>query len=84
MTEGRASAGIAPAEDDFGRLHFRVAGSSSPPVDPAVAVPYRDRWYYIEDRDLGSKRAFSMIMMLFTLANAGPEASQPVLTIPTN
>jgi hypothetical protein len=84
VAEGRASAGIAPVQDQFGRLHFRVAGSTAPPVDAAVAVPYRDSWFYIDDRDLGSKRAFALIMMLFTLANTGTESSLPVLTIPTN
>lgn len=58
-----------------------AAGQS---VGPSTVPRDRDHWFYIDDRDLGSKRAFAMIMMLFTLANTGQESSLPVLTIPTN
>jgi hypothetical protein len=61
-----------------------VASTDSKPGDAAVAVPYRDKCFYIDDRDLASMRAFSMIMMLFTLANIGREGSMSLLTIPTN
>jgi hypothetical protein len=84
IREGRAGAGLAPAPQEVGRLHFQVASAKSRPADAAVAVTYRDRYFYVDDRDLGSKRAFAMIMMLFTLANTGPESNLPVLTIPAN
>jgi hypothetical protein len=61
-----------------------VTSSTKKPTDAAVSVQYRKHYFYVDDRDLGSKRAFAMIMMLFTLANIGPEGSLPVLTIPTS
>jgi hypothetical protein len=83
LTEGRAGAGLPPAPGQSERLHFRVTSSMTRPTDAAVSVEYRNHYFYIDDRDLGSKRAFALIMMLFTLANIGPEGTLPVLTIPT-
>jgi len=83
LTEGRAGAGLPPAPGQSERLHFRVTSSTTKPTDAAVSVEYRNHYFYIDDRDLGSKRAFALIMMLFTLANIGPEGTLPVLTIPT-
>jgi hypothetical protein len=83
IAEGRAGAGLAPTPEQSVRLHFHVVSSTTKPKDAAVSVQYRNHYFYIDDRDLGSKRAFAMIMMLFTLANIGPEGSLPVLTIPT-
>jgi hypothetical protein len=84
IREGRAGAGLAQELQQAGKLRFAVASSTSKPADAAVTVAYRGRYFYIDDRDLGSKRAFAMIMMLFTLANSGPESGLPMLTIPTS
>jgi len=84
VSEGRATAGLGEAPGRLRVARFYVANSVAKPADAAVAVRYRDRYFFIDDRDLYSKRAFAMIMMLFTLANVGPEGSMPVLTIPTN
>ncbi len=47
------------------------------------AVEYRDHWFWIEDGDMKSKRAFAFMMMLFTLMDTGEKQGLPVLTIPT-
>ncbi|NJM54696.1 MAG: hypothetical protein HC841_01095 [Verrucomicrobiae bacterium] len=47
-----------------------------------MSVQYRDTWFWIDDRDLRSKRAFSFMLMLFTLADNGSRENQPVITIP--
>ena len=62
---------------------FRVQSDREEPVDAFVAVEYRDHWFWIDDRDLRSKRVFSFLMYLFSLAERGEPQQAPVLTIPT-
>jgi hypothetical protein len=47
-----------------------------------VAARYRDHYYYIDDRDMVSKRLFSLLMLLYALAEGGVSQPLPVLTIP--
>src|SRR5512135_3746462 len=85
MTRGRAMPGLDEANNG-GVASVRLArilSAKRKPADAYVAVEYRDRWFWIEDGDLKSKRAFAFIMMLFTLMDTGEKQSLPVLTIPT-
>jgi hypothetical protein len=47
-----------------------------------VSVSYRNRWFWVDDRDLESKRLISFIMLVFTLADTGRHESIPQITIP--
>jgi len=47
-----------------------------------AAVEYRKHWFWIDDRDLYSKRALALLMLLFTLADTGAKESLPLITIP--
>ena len=47
-----------------------------------MAVEYRGHWFWVDDRDLPSKRAFSFIMSMFTLANTGQKENLPLIIIP--
>lgn len=83
VSEGRASPGYddtAPGADSM-RL-VRIHSSKSKPSDAYAAVSYRNHWFWIDDRDLKSKRAFAFMMMLFTLAETGEKESLPLITIP--
>lgn len=85
IAQGRASPGVEQA-DKQGTPPVRVArilSSKTKPTDAYVVVPFRDHWFWIDDRDLKSKRALAFLMMLFTLTDTGEKQSQPVLTIPT-
>ena len=53
------------------------------PPDALVAVKYQDIWYWIDNRDFGSKRVFTTVMLLLNLVDRGREAQLPVITIPT-
>jgi hypothetical protein len=53
------------------------------PFEAFVAVEYRGTWYWIDDRDYGSKRVFSILMLLLNLVDKGGEVQLPVITIPT-
>jgi hypothetical protein len=62
---------------------IRVHSSKKKPDDSFVKILYRNTWFWIDDGDLASKRAFAQLMQLFTMADTSPRADQPVLTIPT-
>lgn len=60
----------------------RIRSSKAKPADTSVAVSYRGHWFWIDDRDLKSKRAFVFMMMLFTLSDTGQRETPPLITIP--
>jgi hypothetical protein len=64
---------------------LRILSSSRSPRAANVAVQHRGWWYYVDDTDLASKRAFLQIQTLFLTrlseATRGAQAT-PLLTIP--
>jgi hypothetical protein len=85
VAERRVGATPGPEMGPAGEMPplLRIASGAEPPADAFVAVPYRNHWFWIDDRDLGSKRMFSFIMFVFTLVEPGSKEPSPVLTIPT-
>jgi hypothetical protein len=63
---------------------IRVHSSSEKPGDAFVSVPYRDSYFWIDDRDLMSKKIFSFLMFVFTLVETGEKGTAPIVTVPTN
>jgi len=41
-------------------------------------------WFWIDDRDLNSKRMFAFVMLLFSLTETGGDQRAPIVTVPTN
>ncbi len=83
ITEKRA----APGFDQDSRpkqTHslVRIQSSKARPTDAFVTVAYRNRWFWVDDRDLGSKRTFALMLMLFTLTDTGQKEPLPLITIP--
>ncbi|MCK6459259.1 MAG: hypothetical protein L6Q95_05120 [Planctomycetes bacterium] len=84
VAEGRAVPGWESAGAGVeSRQRFRLRCTKERPKDAFVSVPYRDSWFWIDDKDLASKRHFAFVMYLFTLADTGERGGEPVLTIPT-
>jgi len=84
VVEQRAAPGwesVPHAQEHVRALTIR--SSNSHPPETYVAVQYRGQWFWIDDRDLKSKRAFAFMMMLFTLADTGEKENLPLITIPT-
>jgi len=61
----------------------RIQSSSGKPGDAFVSVPFRNSYFWIDDRDLVSKKIFSFLMFVFTLVETGEKGPAPVITIPT-
>ena len=62
---------------------MRVQSTEEVPTDAFVTVKYRGYWFWIDDKDFQSKKVFSFLMFLFSLAETGAPSQAPVLTIPT-
>ena len=61
----------------------RIQSGAEAPPDAYVAVPYKGHWYWIDDRDISSKGAFTFLMILFSLAGTGSASVSPVVTVPS-
>jgi hypothetical protein len=82
--EGRATAtprlSTRPRALPIAHIH----SSSERPADAYIAARYRDHWFWIDDRDLGSKRVFTFLTVFSSIAETGAVPQVPVLTIPAN
>jgi len=83
IAQGRTPPGFessGPAAEQFRLLHIHC--SKKAPTDAYAQVNYRNHWFWIDDRDLKSKRAFAFMMMLFTLGESDQKENLPLITIP--
>ena len=57
-----------------------------PVTGAAVAVPYRDGWYFIDETDQATKRFFRLLSALWSvsIAEGTTHAAAPVLTVPVS
>jgi len=61
---------------------IQIHSSHEKPADAFVTVRYRDYWFWIDDRDLPSKRMLTFIMIVFGLVETGGKEGAPIVTIP--
>ncbi len=62
---------------------LHIYSSASYPSNAAVAIRYRDYWFYISNYDVMSKRTFALLMQLYNLQQGDvATTAPPVLTIP--
>ncbi len=65
------------------RTRLVVQSGLEEPGNAFVKVEYEGEWFWIAEDDFISKRTFSSILFLFTLADQGGLEQMPTLTIPT-
>jgi hypothetical protein len=85
LTEHSAAPGweSAPIGTQARRL-IEIHSCKTNPPNAFVAVPYQDHWFWIDRRDLKSKRVFTFMMMMFSLAETGESQPMPLITIPAH
>lgn len=96
MAEVSVSADVPQSDIDQGRaypspplLHdptyktiAKIHSGKSLSPDAAVVVRYRDLWFWIDDRDLESKKVLSTLLLMVNLAESGQPKTAPLVTIP--
>lgn len=84
IEENRASPGRYARSSAVDEMYSKVFihSSKEEPDDAFLKIEYRDYWFYIEDTDYRSKRMFTFLLFLFTLAESGSQSISPVITLP--
>ena len=80
VEEGRTGPTFVDHDADAGPL-IRVYTSADEFEGAYVGVRNRDHWFYIDDRDVVSKRTFAMLQIILSLTDTGEGARGPVVTI---
>ena len=62
--------------------NVRIHSGKDKPAAAFAAVRYHDYWFWVEDGDRQTKRALTVVMFFFTLAESGSTERLPLITIP--
>lgn len=81
--DGRVLTGAWKTGDTVAKPLVRIHSGKERPDDAYAAVPYKDYWYWIDDRDVASKRTFTFLLILFSLAETGQTSAAPIVTVPS-
>ncbi len=81
VAEKRAPPTMEPEGEGIKGKMIRILWSKEKPDDAFAAVPYRDSWFWIDDRDYQSKKLFSFLMFMMTLTETGGKEGAPIVTI---
>ena len=85
LEEGRVvDYGLQDSDGELkkGLIPFKMHSSKDRPDNVFAAVRFNDYWYYIDHNDITSKRALSLIIVLFRLQAPTPAGAAPILTLP--
>jgi hypothetical protein len=61
---------------------LNILSGSNLPQDPAIAVQYDGRWFWIAETDIRSKSVFAAVMLLFSISDIGIKGLGPIVTVP--
>jgi hypothetical protein len=83
LASGRVLPGRRQAGDAESVPLVRIRSGPEAPADTYAAVQYKRSWYWIDENDVASKRTFTFLLILFSLAETGQGAAAPVVTVPS-
>jgi hypothetical protein len=61
---------------------LRIYSGKEKPSQAFASVRYHDHWFWVENGDRPTKRALTVVMFIFTLAEGGSAEKLPLITIP--
>jgi hypothetical protein len=67
---------------ETGQQTVRIRCGKDKPASAFAVVRYRDYWYWVDNGDMPSKRALTVVMFFFTLTESGSPEKLPLITIP--
>jgi hypothetical protein len=79
VDEGRTRATFV--DTGIGGPLFKVHYSLEKPENAYAAMQTRGYWFYIDDRDMTTKRTFGVLQILLSLTDSGESARGPVVSI---
>jgi hypothetical protein len=81
LSAGRATPlwGLTPGEGEPVYPAVQIRSGAEQPGDAYAAARYRNRWFWIDDRDLESKRVFMFLMIFSSLAETGAAVQTPLI-----
>ena len=82
IDEGRSFPNSPLSHNPSYRPLARIRCSKSQPQDAYIVVRYRDLWFWVDDKDMASKRMFTTLLLMVNLAESGQPAASPLVTIP--
>jgi len=82
LKDGRATPSLQSTNSAVNTDPVKIKCSKDKPANAFASVRYRDQWFWVDDRDWRTKRAFTAIMFLFTMAETGADEKLPLITIP--
>jgi hypothetical protein len=82
VQDGRAMPSIQSTDSMATNDPVKIKCSGEKPAEAFAAVHYRNQWFWVDDRDWRTKRAFTAIMFLFTMAEDTGDEKTPLVTIP--
>jgi hypothetical protein len=59
----------------------RIHSGCNKPQDAFAAVRYQDNWFWIDNKDVQSKRNFALLMILMSLTETEQKSGAPLFTI---
>lgn len=62
--------------------NVRIYSGKDKPAGAFASVRYRDHWFWVDNGDFRTKRAVTVIMFIFSLADTGSAEKLPLITIP--
>jgi hypothetical protein len=83
LAEGRVNSGASSNDGRKPKVLSHIHSGPTKPQGTYVSVQYKDYWYWIDDSDVPSKKLFTFLMILFSLAETGQNYTSPVVTVPS-
>jgi len=80
VTEGRTAP--TPDASPYDKLFsVKIRSAREKPADAYAAIKYRDHWFWIDDKDIVSKRNFTLMMIFLSLTETDQKLASPLFTI---